>query len=244
VSESAHLPFLKAMKHTLILFSFLLTANHLSAQGSNRVGIFTDGGTNPGLVLEELKAPPPEVQGTYYLDEEWLKGSLQLQEQGSVRNLPMRYDLKNQWIEIKAPEGLKICPLNRIAFFVLHPENGQDTSLYMNAGLLKIPVNGSKKGILQVLAKGKFYLEEALLEIQPSYIPALDVGTNKVRVKRQLRLFMANSEGICELKKNKSACEACLGDSCGKFQDYLRKEKPNWNNKTELLKIVSYLARG
>jgi hypothetical protein len=232
------------MKHTLILFFFLLTANHLSAQGNNRVGIFTDGGTNPGLVLEELKAPPPEVQGTYYLQEEWLLGSLQLQEQGAVRNLPMRYDLKNQWIEIKAPEGLKICPLNRVAFFVLHPENGHDTSLYMNTSLLQIPISGSKTGIVQVLAKGKFYLEEALLEIQPSYIPALDVGTNKVRIKRQLRLFMTNSKGICELKKNKSACQACLGEFCGEFQNYLRKEKPNWNNKTELLKIVSYLAGG
>jgi hypothetical protein len=232
------------MKHTFILLPLLILANFLVAQGHNRVGIFTDGGTNPALVLEELKGPPPEVQGSYYLNEEWQMGSMQMQEQGALRNLPLRYDLKNQWIEIKTSDGLKICPLNRVAFFVFHAEKGQDTSLFMNTNLLKNPIYGSKTGIVQVLAGGKFYLEEALLEIQPSYIPALDVGTNKVRLKRQLRLFVAKPEGLCELKKNKLACQSCLDEACGVFQTYLRKEKPNWNNKAELLKIVSHLARG
>jgi hypothetical protein len=230
------------MKHILLLSPILLFVNLIFSQGNNRVGIFTDGGTNPGLVLEELKAPPPDVQGTYYLNDEWQTGAAQIKDLGAVRGLAMRYDLKNRWLEIKTQDGAKICPLNQLAFFVLYPGPQADTNLYINASLLDTPLNTSKSGIVQVLAAGKFFLQEELLEIQPSYIPALDVGTNKVRVKRQWHLYMAKPSGVCELKKGKSACVACLGDACGEFQSYLRKEKPNWNNKAELLKIVSYLA--
>ncbi|HHP7240897.1 MAG TPA: hypothetical protein ACFCUD_04465, partial [Cyclobacteriaceae bacterium] len=63
-----------------------------------------DRDVNPGMNLDELLPPMPQIQGTHYLEDEWQNAVIEINGSSKIlKNYPARIDLKNNMVELKTP---------------------------------------------------------------------------------------------------------------------------------------------
>ncbi len=114
-------------------------------------------------ILVNFKTRPVEDIGSYYIEEEWHNGKFLLTSDHVFEDYPIKYDLKNNVLEIQLSDEVKILDLYRIKEFSWTDNTGSEYS-FIN---LNVKAKDTKLyGIAQVLMDGKAKLIKTI-----KYIP-------------------------------------------------------------------------
>jgi|GEM_PF-3937964 len=80
------------MKKHIRLCCFTLFIQ-VAVTAQNKVAILNDGGTNPGMIIDELRPRLPDSTGTFYISDTWQTGNVYLDKHRTLKNYPLKYDL-------------------------------------------------------------------------------------------------------------------------------------------------------
>ena len=157
-------------------------------------------GFRVGEMLYGLPAPSGNVVGDVYLSNNWNQSKIQLYENGKIiSGFPVKYNLKSDVIEIKSKTGIKILTASKVKTFVILDSISQEERYFVNA--MELRHDGTPlTGFLEVIVDGNTPLLKRtyLFEKEPTYNPALDVGSRDTKILKKEK----ESTKISENQKN------------------------------------------
>jgi len=218
----------------LLVFPIVLIAQ-------NKVAILDDAGTNPGLVIDELRPKAPDVTGTFYIADEWQPGNVHLNRNRSLKNYPLKYDLEHNILEINTKEGIKICPLATIETFEWINRNG-DTLRFFNSGILPAARSFGGAALFERVADGKalllaYYQTEVLA---PVYVTGIDMGRKDHKIVQKVSYYLAVGNELFMLHSNRDKNKLAFGTYAEQVVDYARKNQLRFTNRNDLIRIIVY----
>lgn len=215
--------------------AFLLTISFLTtfAQGdtrADRVVDRTSGGFN------EFQ-PKPEKIESVYLRDDWTYGTLMLQSGDTLKDLSLKYDIKNSLLEINFNGGVKVVSLSKIKGFELAVVPRKQ--LFLNANRQQVP---GLTGLVEVLSTGKVSLyAKPSIEIMPSnYNAAMDVGSRNDKAIKKEDLFLLKDGNATEVTKAGKKIVAHFQGQEGDIQQYVKDNNLSYKKKEDLAKIVRF----
>jgi hypothetical protein len=193
---------------------------------------------NPNTgIFHELKALPVEPQGNVYLQDEWQSGSFILKPDVNFENYPIRYDIKNQYLEIKTGSEIKIAPLNKLKSFKF---NGSKTEyVFKNAGEINHP---GMTGVVQELVVGNFslYVKPFIEVIPANYNVALDSGNKIESFETREAIILVSENDYHDITKSGKRVLKLFGSTEDDVDNYARRNKLSFKDKEDLIKIVTF----
>lgn len=237
------------MKLTSISLLYFLT--FLISLNSNAQGVSMGGSAaraaNPDFPqLLEWSAQEKELdyklEGTPYIDEEWANAEILFKSNEVIKNIPVKYDLQENIMEIKTKKTIKVCPSDRIIAFELSNNEAEETRKYVNCNRFKIEED--LKGFYEVLVDndkgmGLFLKTEVTLK-KSNYNPALDVGDMTTKVIKRDNFFLVSGDYATRVPKNKKSFLKAFKGKSSVIDLLLKEEKLKFNKKEDLIKVVEY----
>jgi len=203
------------------------------------------GGLSNSDILYGIPGDPGSVIGDTYLNKNWNKSTILLyQSETMLEGYPIKYDIKNNLIEIKSASGTKILDIRKIKNIVWIDSVTSVTHYFVNGNEYKIdgvPVSG----LLEVVADGSVPLlkKTGVYVKQPTYNAALDVGTKDVKIYQKEEIYYA-TEGQLTRIKNKKDVLAAAGSRYKEVESFIKKNSINLNKENELRRIFDFLNAG
>jgi hypothetical protein len=196
----------------------------------------------PQGVISEMPLTEPKTIGTSYLFDTWHLGNIDLGENGMIRNQFIRYDLANQFIEIKFDSIIKAVD----GIFV------DNFSLVDIDGLLRNYVNCNQYvyedtrllGFFEIITDGEYslFLKTESVFIESDYVMQLDMGTRDHKIIKNEEYYIANNNGVIKVPKSRSNILEIYSSTEG-LKEFLKKEKISTKNASDLKKLVDFLNK-
>jgi hypothetical protein len=122
---------------------FLILLGHTSfGQSGSMIDITTIGGMIPNSFNINKVASEKTMTGSVYLNSEWTETDVYLVMDSMIlKGLKTRIDLRNNLLEVKLEEGIKVLPGFRIKSFC-YPKS---KTVFVTANVLKVGQNGFYK---------------------------------------------------------------------------------------------------
>ena len=225
-----------------LILLFLVIQKTSTAQSIGKRDII-DRSVNPGGIIDEFPPAPPKTIGSTYINDEWSMGSLVLFTSAILVDYPMKYDLKNEQLEINHKGNVKVCPLEKIKTFSWIQYGSSDSLHFVNSRYLSKVKKNNPETILNRLYVGhnsSLYKEYYLDLKEATYVPALDMGKkdNKILVKKTYYALIDNSfyKLNSSLKKNKTV----FVDNYNSMESYQKKYKLKFKNEKDLIELLKY----
>lgn len=227
----------------LFLFALIFNAGlEALCQFSSSVSILDE--TNPGLVLKEFKPASTGNQGTSYAEEGWNTGSFVLKSWKRISNYPLRLDIKNNLLEIKYNNDIKVCGPNQLESFEWVEPKTQQLIRYINADRYKDEEGKSIIGFLEIVVdhevKAKLFAKEELKLIKANYVATVDMGNRNDKIVKEEEYYLANNNTLYKFSGKKDNNLNFFGDKKEIIKEYVDDNKLKFNNRADLEKIVSY----
>lgn len=231
------------MRTLLMAMLFTMVCTIAFSQTTNQEISILDRNVNPGQVINELPLPPPGMEGSFYLNENWLTGDFTITNSDKLyKNFPLRYDLKNQLLEIENNDQTKICTLPVLRTFSYRNHNNEIES-YINTELIDDANKILPKSIAQVLYEDKLMLIGVpYVEVKdPTYVPAIDMGNRNQKILKKIDYYVINNARAHKItgpsfKKN----EGIFGNKKSDVENYIKENRLKFNKEDDLVKIFNY----
>lgn len=188
---------------------------------------------NPGAIIDEIKLPPPKTLGTYFWDDDWHTGTITLYTGKKIENLPLRYDLEHNQIEVQVGNEVKICG-NKLAKQFFWIETPGDTSFFVH-----------RNDFQQLLVdnKGIQLLKQiTIIEKEADYVPALDVGSKNRKLVKKKNYYLVSNDNVKKFTTNKKKNNLLFGDKADEVSKYLKSNNLKYTKEEDLIKIASYYS--
>lgn len=104
----------------------------------------------PNGFIESLSPAPPEKIGSIYLYEEFNKGEVYLKDSTKLADLNIKFDLKQNVLDVQYNKEVKVLPAYRVLAFSLKKSNGEN-ELYVNGSTLFGETSSHKDKLFQLL---------------------------------------------------------------------------------------------
>jgi hypothetical protein len=228
---SADSPFLIAgnMK-TVFVFLFATVSATVSAQlvRSDHVVDNTSGG------FMEFAQAAPAAATNVYLSNEWSTGILSLKNGSSFQNLQLRYDIKNDYIEVKLPTGVRIISVDQLSGFALGSNSAPRNFVVARS------ISPGLSGVAEVLVRGEhsLYMRYVLQVTRANFNPALNIGSKVETYQIRKQILVVSADGFVDITKiNKRKNPFTVNDKVSRYIDEQRLDVRNLN---DLVLIVAY----
>ncbi len=228
------------MKKIYFLFLSLLPIVHVSfSQGIKSI---LDEDINPGKLLVEFDNRTINVEGTYYLDEEWNEGNILLKSGILIENQMIRYDLEYDMLEIKIPDQVKIIPLRKLKSYVIFSQTDNNL-LYVNCDRYSFEDGTPLSGICQVLDTGYYggIIKFTYLVKEADYIPALDMGSKSDEILLKSHLFLTIDKTIYKIPHKKKDFYNFYINPQVDIRSFMTKNKLNHRKPEDLIKVLHFI---
>ena len=185
--------------------------------------------------FREFAEPPPLTATNVYLSDAWSNGALALANGASFKDLKVRYDLKNDYLEIDVPGGVRIVKAGNIASFSV-----QTPSSDVKQFRIAKSIQHGLSGIVEQLVQGphSLYVRYFLQTIPANYNPALNIGS-KIETYKIREELMLESDGDCvDLSRINSRNNPFSSDK--KLADFIESHRLDLKKKDDLMTIVRY----
>lgn len=224
------------------VFSFSVCAQIVG--NNNAAGL--DMQTVSGGFVTQLPQAPPEVKGSYYLTDEWRRGTIYVQDM-ALKDYYFKYDIRHNQFEIKTGNEIKILSGQRVLKFEQDDNTNAGVQLFVNAKPYKLegsPVNG----FFQLIVEGEWDLlsKTEVTLVQGGYVAALDAGERDARITRTEKYYLADSDGnliLAQTIKKKNIPEIFHNES-QEVQQQLVAANLNSKKLLDLTNMVSILNTG
>lgn len=181
--------------------------------------------------------PKPEKIESVYLRDEWTSGTLMLLSGDTLKDLSLKYDLKNSLLEINSDAGIKVASLSKIRGFEFAVAPSRQ--LFLNANRQQVP---GLTGLVEVLAAGKISLyAKPSIEILPgNYNAAMDVGSRNDRAVKKENLFLVKDGNATDVTKEGKKIASHFQDREGEIHQYVKDNGLSYKKKEDVAKIVRF----
>ncbi|MEQ8474571.1 MAG: hypothetical protein RIC35_25455 [Marinoscillum sp.] len=224
------------MERRNILTIILLITGFFSIAQSIPEQDIIDFAVNPGGRLDEIGLPPAKVEGTGFLDEEWRLGSLKLFNLDTIKNLLLRYDVLNDYVEItRDREKIRIAHLSIVESFMFDRSRVfRNTRAFKPSG----GIDSKLAGVFEVLYENKDVLLTRHYDVerkQSTYVPAFDVGNRSEQLLLKDEDYLVKNGVYYKLPQSKNAFSKLMLEE---FNIELTK-KVNPKNTDEVIAFIN-----
>jgi len=221
---------------TIFPLALLLVINTLSFSQIVRPDAVVDM-TTAGF--RELPLKPTTVE-SLYLTDEWVMGIVVLKPDYKLENAQMKYDIKNNALELYTQSGIKLAPAAKLQSFSYFYKT--DKHLYLDADALKI--NGLT-GLVDEVVKGNasLYSKPYLRKIPSNYNAALNVGDPSDKFQLEEALFLVMNQKAYDITKTGKKMLNYFGDKSATIESYVKQNRLSYKEKNDIIKIVEEFNR-
>ena len=215
--------------------AFLLSILSLAtfAQGdtrADRVVDRTSGGFN------EFQPKPEKIQSVYLRDD-WTYGTLMLLSGDTLKDLSLKYDIKNSLLEIYADAAVKVVSLSKIKGFefAVVPRK----QLFLNANRQLVP---GLTGLVEVLAAGNtsLYAKPSVEIVPGNYNAALDVGSRDDKAVKKEDLFLVKDGKATDVTRAGKKIVSHFQGRENEIEKYAKDNSLSYKKKEDLAKIIRF----
>jgi len=222
------------MKTIFTVLSLILSIS-LSAQNPNDAIISFSGGV---VNIKNMPAKSDKIKGSVYQIQDWSVGNILLKSGETVKNYPLKYDLKYSRYEIKTPDAEKVLNLADV----------KEVSWMLPNGTFEHFVNSSEyesvgyTGMYKIVAPGTVSILRATqLKVEEGhYNPALDVGTTDNKYVQKNSYYTLQNGKIAAVKLSKKKILSLFGDKAEAVKQFAKTNKLKYSNEAHLARIFDY----
>ncbi len=235
------------MKHTLLLLLFIgynfclpkILLSQSMAGGLPGKGI--DMNTVPGGVVSEIKFSEPITVGNTYLNDQWILANIELYSGQVIEQFPVKYDLANNQIEIKASPELKYLNGIRVKRFTLMEESGIKR-VFINLLEYK-PENRSYTGFVEVIYDNNWVLLERIYTelIEGTYNAVLDIGERNNKIVKKSNYFISNGKQLFPVERNKKKFSSQFSNP-KMLLKFIKNNNIQLKSAADLSRLVDFLS--
>lgn len=231
--------FIKYIMKGLCLLAFSLIFYQVAGQGISSI---VDKSTNPGEVLMEFDNRSPQIEGSFYLFEDWKIGELTLKSGASINDRWMNYDVEYDLLEVKLENEVKVVPLLMLKEFSTS-DPAREQSYYRPCDNYYYEPKVPLTGLCEVIESDYYGLiMKFITDIKEStYIPALDMGNKKDEFIVREKLYLTLGEKAIELPQKKQSFINLYSDHSLDLTYFVKEHKLNHKNVNDLLIILNFL---
>jgi hypothetical protein len=185
--------------------------------------------------------PPGDVVGDYYLNERWNKANILLyQSEVIIEGYNVKYDVKNDVIEIQTSVGIRILDVKEIRNLVWMDSLTIETQYFVNAHEFNKGIGYD--GLLQVLVDGPIPLlkQTELVITPPSYNVALSIGSKDTKIYKKSIILYSKEGELIEIKNKKDILKAS-GDLSKAVESYIKTNKLNVGKDAGLIHVFQFI---
>lgn len=222
------------MKKYIIILAVLISTNIFAQKSNDAVVSFSGGVMN----LKNVPALETRTVGSVYLYEEWNNASFSLFDGRVVKDLPVKYDLRSQRIEIKYEDDLKVLPVDLIKeIYIFNSLTGEVEHLLNCTNF-----SYDKKGFYHIVYNGKKTLMKKIeLELlDGNYNTIMNVGSKDSRYTKRTEYYYAENGKVKKIRKGKKNILNILEDKKDIIANYAKDNKLKYNSDDDLKKIFNY----
>lgn len=166
------------------------------------------GNVNSDFAIFGVPLPPASLEGDFYLNSDFRPGRFELSVSPKVyADMNIRYDLRNNLIEINYDDGIRGLDGNKVKYFELMDAKGQYTR-YIHVNRLGLKGNVVPDDtFLQVIIADNIplYSYEKVYIKKADYNVALNIGNRNDQIyKKPVYVSVVNGEAV-ELSKGKNS---------------------------------------
>ncbi len=188
------------------------------------------------------KKPPATVKGDYYLNDDWYTGTITLKTGQTIKAYPLKYDIENDFIEIKTKEEIKILKGERITSYQWYNPSENRPVQYIKAhgytldgtpllGFFKVLVDDT----LKLFSKTETRIKKA------SYVEGLDMGDRSDKIIKHEKFYLADGHyRLSEIKNKSDLLNVMVPERAKDVLNFIKKEKLKISEQKDLVAIVTY----
>jgi len=223
------------MKPISILFFFAFLYSSIFAQNPNDAVVIYSGGAMRTMNIQNKKT---ETEGSFYYNNDWYTGDIELFSGEIIKNYPLKYDMKMQQIDIKVEGGVKFVNAHTVKVISWVHSTGA-VEVLKNVSNFK-EFNGT--GFFSILSEGKVTLlkKTELTLLEANYNAAMDVGAENNKYVKKEKYYILKGNSVQEIKKSKKAISVILSDHISKVDEYVNQYNLNVKEEYDLIKIFDF----
>jgi hypothetical protein len=224
----------KAFIGVLSLFLVLFCQSSFGQTGS-LVDIPTFGGQMPNNLKVTTIGSAKTVTGSFYLDSEWTEADVYLvMDSMIIKGLKTRIDLRNNLLEVKCDDGIKVLSSFRIRS-IFYPKS---KTIFVTENALKIDQRGFYKIVVN---NDKSLLCRYDTEIlRSNYNVQMAIGDKNDQIVKNKNYFLFSNTKLIKLKHSRKTIKKQF-KSKPIVLDYLSKHKTNPKIENSLIQFTDYL---
>lgn len=197
---------------------------------------------NSDNILFELKPQlaKPNAQ-YYYISEEFRTGRIFLTSGMVVENLPMRYDIMRNRMEVIFKDEVRLLYASKIDSFYWFDTSGSGKSKFIRCSeFIQLPE--SMKGFLEIITEGALNLGSyTYLKVYPATSSvALSGSHRKHNIFKKEDFFIIENQRLQLFPKKRKLALELMTDHRKEVQEFIREKGLLFSRKDDLIKILDY----
>ena len=181
----------------------------------------------------------PGKEGSPYLSDKWLPGTILLTNGSKIDGLTYRYSVYRKEMEfqkentayaIEAPDSIKELWINNRLFIYLAFTNKNKTE----KDFFEVVIDG----------KAKLLIRYVIETIPANYNEALAVGNKNDQISiKETYYLQKNQETPFRIDKKGNNVVESMSDKSKEMKDFLEKKKTSFKDKNDLMQLIGYYNR-
>jgi hypothetical protein len=197
--------------------------------------------TVPGGIVQEFGLTEPNTVGNTYLYDDWLMGDIVLSDDKSIKNLPLRYDLYNNGVEIKTIDQIKFIPGIRVKKIDLYLVTGEVVRLMSPLPIIRVNPNVESTFLeVQTIGVWSLYKQTYLAIIKGNYNAALDLGERDNKIIKKSKYIIIKEDKVVLVEMNKKKFSKNFENQKEVFS-FLKDRRLNLKYEEDLHKLLAFL---
>jgi hypothetical protein len=215
--------------------SYLHNYNIVERLGSNQLA--SQSGIIPGIA-----APPPEVQGDFYLHPDYRITTFQLYaSEKLVEGFTARFDIHSNEFDLITKQGIRALRGDLVKSIVWLDSVSMQPQYLVNGKEFVNEANIPYTGFFQILAQGKmFLLKKTELQVkEPDYHVALNVGSRDTRITKKHFLYYTVGNQALPWPGKKQGLKI-FSDKAKEVNEFIKVNELDLSKEGHLRALVDY----
>lgn len=226
---------------TLILILFFATAQ--AQLQSYSTSPLTAYGAGANMRVIDMPPAPQGLDHSLYLEEEWLPGSIALENGRVIKSCTLRYDIVNGFIEVQNDIGVRAAPVKDVAQFSMN-QNGRIRWFVNIAEFVGTKENDHT--LMEVLVDKDVKLFRATkIEVVKSNdgitSQRRDLLADPITSMRKDTYYINQGEELVDVSSKPKLLKA-FGDQEQVMKSWAKKNKLGFKKENDLIKLIGHYA--
>jgi len=197
---------------------------------------------NGNATIDEIKLPPPSIQGSFYIKDEWMIGQVKLTSGLTIKNCGLKFDLENNLLEIKIENVIKVSYPEQFMEFAWFDINRYDTSKFVNANIFYYAEEEEQPGgVFEIVADGHYglFVKHYADLLAPTYAPTVAMGNRDYKVIKKTGYYIELNGKVTKIKNSKTLYTV-FGSNGEKVKEFAKVKKLKTKDREDLKVLFEY----